>query len=882
MAAVEFPLKSYQENVLATLRRYLRDVERQGADVAFYAATKRPYIPAPAIAEGTPYVCLRVPTGGGKTLIAAHSISVAAEELLHTRAPMVLWLVPTNTIREQTLDALKDRDHPYRAALAQSFRDNIAVLALDEALSLTRADAEGGATVIVATMQSFRVEDKDGRKVYEQAGVLEPFMSGLSDIQLADLDTYDNGKPVPSLANVLRLHRPMVIIDEAHNARTDLSFETLARLSPSLLLELTATPTTENNPAKGHFASNVLTNISAAELKAEEMIKLPIKLRTREDWTRVVGDALDCRLMLEDRAKLEETRTREFIRPIVLYQAEANRKGQERRTPEFLKKHLMDAHGIPEHEIAISTGTQDDLEGIDVLSRDSSIRHIITVQKLREGWDCPFAYVLCSVAELASARAVEQLLGRVLRMPRAKRKTQDELNLAYAFVASPNFNAAAEALKDGLVENGFEKIEAEALVSVAPDFGFRESGGDFVHESEALPAHIPAPNFERLPAQLRERVSYDEASRKLKVVGQLSSQDRANLLLAVPPVEEAQRAVDRLYRRSNFFMASEPEAAAKAEEKPVFAVPRLGVWVQGRLEPFTKDHFVALPWHLHQQSPAGILDRFSISSASGTEGELDITQEGKLTWFVHQLHDQLALTVREPHYDMPRLVNWIDRLIQHPDVTPASAKKFIWEALELLIAEKGYTLDELVRFKFRLRQVIGELIDHLRDQREEARFQSCLDLKGADAPKFETSPEIAHVFDEFMYVPRDPYRGPRKFENHYFDEVADLKPSGEEFECASYIDAHKNVRTWIRNVDRAPNSFWLQGPHHKFYPDFLCLLTDGRYLAVEYKGADRITTEDSRDKKRVGELWASASGGKCLFVMPTARNFSEIDRAIGA
>jgi type III restriction enzyme len=876
----EFQLKPYQQDVLDTLRVYLRRVNNDGADVAFYAQTKRPYTPAPAIAEGTPYVCLRVPTGGGKTLIAAHSVSVAASELLQTQAPMVLWLVPTNTIREQTISALKNREHPYRAALAESFRDNLTVMDLSEALAMTRADAEGGATIIVATIQSFRVEEKEGRKVYEQAGVLEPFMSGLRDGQADGLDKYENGKPIPSLANVLRLHRPMVIIDEAHNSRTPLSFDTLDRLAPSLLLELTATPVTQNDTKKEQFASNVLTNISAAELKGAEMIKLPIKLRTRDDWTRVVGDAFDCRNMLEDRAKLEEARTKEHIRPIVLFQAESNKAGVERRTPDFLKKHLMDAHGIPEEQIAISTGTQDELAGMDVLSRDCPIRYIITVQKLREGWDCPFAYVLCSVAELSSSRAVEQILGRVLRMPNARRKTQDELNLAYAFVTSQNFNDTAEKLKDGLVESGFEKIEAEALVNAMPDLGFDEAGEAFIHESEALPEEVEEPKLERLPPQLRERVSFDSASRKLTVKGRMSEQDRTNLLLAVPPVEEAQRAVDRLYRKSNFILSAQPEIAV-AEEKPPFVVPRLGVWVQGRLEPFGKDHFVALPWHLHEQKPDGVLGRFSIHSSSGTEGTLDVTQEGKVKWFVDQLHDTLALTVREPNFDMPKLVSWLDRRIRHPDVTPASAKDFIWKALELVMAKQGCTLDELVRAKFRLRQALDDEIAALRAKREEAQFERCFDLAGAEAPKFETSSDIAHVFEEQAYVPRDPYRGPRSFQKHYFDLIGDLKPKGEEFECASHLDAHSKVRYWIRNVDRMPNAFHMQGPHHKFYPDFLCLLTDGRYLAVEYKGKDRVTNEDSKTKRQVGQLWADASGGKCLFAMPTERNFTEIDKLIG-
>ena len=86
------------------------------------------------------------------------------------------------------------------------------------------------------------------------------------------------------------------------------------------------------------------------------------------------------------------------------------------------------------------------------------------MQALREGWDCPFAYVLCSVAEMRSSTAVEQILGRVMRLPKAQRKKQESLNSAYAFVASQNFYDAASALTDGLVQNGFEKQAAAELI----------------------------------------------------------------------------------------------------------------------------------------------------------------------------------------------------------------------------------------------------------------------------------------------------------------------------------------------------------------------------------------------------------------------------------
>lgn len=87
----------------------------------------------------------------------------------------------------------------------------------------------GVACVIVATIQSFRVEDKDGRKVYEASGALMDHFSGLHPEQTGHLPKLDGGGPIPSLANLLRLHRPLVIVDEAHNARTALDAKNVAQ-----------------------------------------------------------------------------------------------------------------------------------------------------------------------------------------------------------------------------------------------------------------------------------------------------------------------------------------------------------------------------------------------------------------------------------------------------------------------------------------------------------------------------------------------------------------------------------------------------------------------------------------------------------------------------
>jgi type III restriction enzyme len=232
-----FQLKDYQEGALQTLRSYFRACDDlQDADEAFYHITRRAYnsIKEPSELADIPYICLRLPTGGGKTLLACHSIVIANKELLKRDNSLVLWLVPSNAIKEQTLNALKDIEHPYYQALENTL-GRVTVLDLGSALYLQQNIILGSTVIIVATIQSFRVEDKEGRKVYSSAGALKHHFQNLPKEIHDILDQDDKGVIPYSLANVMRIHRSLVIVDEAHNARTELSFDTLARFATDLL-----------------------------------------------------------------------------------------------------------------------------------------------------------------------------------------------------------------------------------------------------------------------------------------------------------------------------------------------------------------------------------------------------------------------------------------------------------------------------------------------------------------------------------------------------------------------------------------------------------------------------------------------------------------------
>ena len=446
MSGILMAPKQYQLDALDAVTNWLSATSISGdPDTAFYTQTRRAYVAVDGLPD-IPYACLRLPTGGGKTVIAAYAVGRIADALLKTDTPCVVWLVPSTAILDQTINALKDRTHFYRMALAERFGENVRIMTIAEALYAKRPDYDGGATIIIATIQSFRQDEIDTLNVYKDNGELMDHFSAINPAQRNLLEIGPSGQPLRSLANALKLRRPIVIVDEAHNARTDLSFVTLARLDPSVIIELTATPSDD---------SNILHHVSAAELKDAEMIKLPIVLRGDPDWRETLRQAKAQLEELAEAAVQEEAATREFVRPVMLIQAQANR-GLAPITPDIVKQALIADFFVPEAEIKIATGSDWELDGIDLAARDEPTRFIITVQALREGWDCPNAYVLCSLAEQRASTAVEQMLGRVMRLPHAKRKQDERLNRAYAFSATTSFQAAASALAEGLVANGFK------------------------------------------------------------------------------------------------------------------------------------------------------------------------------------------------------------------------------------------------------------------------------------------------------------------------------------------------------------------------------------------------------------------------------------------
>lgn len=896
-----FAPKIYQQQVLDSVEAYFKAChELPSPSIAFTATTERlwgfgnPYHPLSGFPADMPYFCLRVPTGGGKTWLAARSVSLVNTHLLRGEHSVILWLVPSKPIREQTLKALRDRTHPYHLALREA--GPITVMDLEEAKSVTRATLDSSTTVIVATRQAFQVEDEECRKVYQSSGALMHHFDNLSPAQRDGLlsDGQGEQRTTPcSLANVLRLRRPFVVVDEAHNSRTELAFDMLARFRPSGVMELTATPDLERTP------SNVLHSVSAAELKAEEMIKLPVVLATEPNWQQCLADALGRRDALQQLADEERRAGAPYLRPLVLIQSEPRRAGIETLDFERVRQELISNHQIPASEIVVATGDEKGLEQIDagyplgIADPACPVKFVITQKALAEGWDCPFAYILVSMASLSSATAVEQLLGRVLRQPGASHRQAKALNQSYAFVVSRHFAETAGALRDRLVAGaGFEKREVAEFVTAArveqARLDLEGHAGRVVVEPVHI--HLPEkPDLRSVPKPVRDKVSWDGKLNTLTLNTPLT-QDEAEVLKASVQSESAAAAIVAAAEVSRTTAIEFFQTPAELGRR--FRVPQLALRVQGELALFDDPEVLEYPWDLSPYDAAPAADELAALGSAlkvAEGGVIDIDAGGHVvSRFLPELQRDLGLVYQPEHWDELRLATWLCRNLPEPSLTHASKQAFVAAWLTRLLQQEGFTLARANLQKFLIRNLLEARIRELRKRAVGRAFQQTLFGSGAES-RVAVTDQYAFEFHAQAYAPSRDYDGrfgQFDFRRHFYGRIGDFD-SKEEFECACWLDIQAQqgrIEFWVRNlVRREGSSLFLQKADGRFYPDFLCQLPGmadqpGPVLAVEYKGANGWL--NAQDDRLIGGLWANLSEGRCRFVMVTDKRWEGIEEQL--
>lgn len=861
-------LKRYQEKALDRLEAFCTDAVLRGPERAFNDITGEravaetlgtmfsPYKPLEGLPQ-VPRVCLRLPTGAGKTIIAAHAIPRISKALLGTSGaakPTVIWFAPSNAIRTQTLQALRDPYHPYHRALRDQL-GTINVFDVDDFDLLPAQDIGTKANIFVSTIQALKVEDTDIRRAYAHNEDLEPHFARLlaRATQTGELEAVSDTDLSPrfSFANLLHLVRPIMIVDEAHNAVTGLTDVMQKRLNPCAVLELTATP---------RPANNTLYNVGVDAVHKAAMIKLPIRLRLDREWETTLLKAVQQREALERLAE----RDPKYIRPIALYQAEKKNLAV---PVERLREFLVEELNVPEEQIAIATGTVRDLDGHDLLSPTgpaSEIRHVITVQALKEGWDCPFAYVFASVANVKSKTDAEQLLGRVMRQPFTEFRVQPELNRAYAFLASSDFHDTVGTLREKLVSGlGLTEGEVDDAVEFEQpelDHGLFGPRSPTPPRSDAVAIVTPevADAVEKAATTARVAPNADGTS--------------SITFDGVPGKAEIDAIADQLpddlkaefKTRASAYREKNAARTSPADEGEILFLPGLSADMDGRVVPLDPDTYADFAdFSLKDLDPTLSVHDFRLQDKGG-EFVLGL-RDGEIQYAAAEptgLMDSLGLL----DLDIAALAGRLARELRHPMTGHGELVGWVSRALSHLTDKRGLDATQIAAAIFPLARVLRQRLNTHRDTRTQAVFESV--LRDGRLRLGQEGFTFRHgMFADVRTQPRDGYAWSKHFLGPDRIPAFDGKSLGDEVLAARDVDSHPAVQYWARNPSQHRESFRLPLSQNNFYPDFVAKLIDGRLAVIEYKGEHLADGSDTREKVAVGRAWEAVMQGRGVFVL---------------
>lgn len=785
-----------------------------------------------------PHVCMKVPTGGGKTFMACASVRRIFDGLPAGKPQMVVWLVPSDSILTQTIRTLSDVNHPYHQKLNQDFAGRVGIYTKEMLLNgqnFSPDTVREMLTICVLSYSSLRINSssRDVRKVYQENGNLFRFAEYFKDSNALLADTPDT-----ALIQVLRHLEPVVVVDESHNAGSNLSVEMLNNLNPSFVLDLTATPRKN---------SNIISYVDARELKKEHMVKLPVVVYNRTTRQSVIQDAIQLRGSIEQEAIAAEAAGGKYIRPIVLFQAQP-RTGDKSDTFDKIKSMLIDM-GIEEDQIAVKTSNVDDLKGQNLMSRDCKIRYIITVNALKEGWDCPFAYILASLANRTSTVDVEQILGRILRQPYAAQHASPLLNTSYVLTNSVDFHSTLEKIVAGLNKAGFSRKDYRIGEAVETP--------KFSAQPEAVQIEMPLD-----PPPTDD--TFDDINVQ-EVRSALGSGTSAGSAVAAMVEEATQQAANyhaAVSEPDNGFIGGElgnmlTQNVIQSHLTEEVATLRIPQFFLRSVPDLFGDAFELL-------EPENLSDGFSLSGqdaqihfelATGDMYRVDVAEKGEAVPKYKRASSELSDYIRSRLAQLPpeqKIQSCTNMLCTQINKNNRYATAEIHDYVRRIVA--GMTEDELAAMETAIPSYaakIQEKIKGLEETYREKQFNRWLDTGKIVCRESYALPAVITPADATDAIPKSLYEAEKDDMNHGEHELIDA------------VVGLDNIKWWHRIIER--KGFRLNG-YINHYPDFMVMTKSGKLVLIEYKGDDRDNS-DSERKLKLGRKWQGQAGSNYRYFM---------------
>ena len=525
---------------------------------------------------------------------------------------------------------------------------------------------------------------------------------------------------------------------------------------------------------------------------------------------------------------------------------------EEKSNVQKLKEKLIELK-IPADQIKIKTANINEIKGIDLMSKDCEVRYIITINALKEGWDCPFAYILASLADKSSAVDVEQILGRVLRQPYVMKHNFPLLNLSYVLTASSKFLDTLDNIVKGLNKAGFSdkdyKLADPAMLEEAKKqdplqqltvFPTTETPTEDI-TSDIDTTRISAPSETELPNSTVSEIE-KTAIEQNEAFEKTVSEMEANHTTALP--NEIQQLVKTYSIKDIFREQAEqinlPQFYLKVPANDLFGKKEeeLPLEKENLLEGFAL-------------SKADTNIAFDSITSELYKVDLDETKKEHTPTFLRldgEVKESVMTYILDPSRKDSRVKNFTKRLMDlignmFP-IPDKEIEKYINRILEDFkdeqfsdLAANEYTYKDKIKFK----------IIALSEQFAEKKFKDFLDTDKVfikpsfTLPKRISPGDTAKDITKSLYEKEGSMNG---FEERVINEIGNMT----------------NIAFWTRNIER--KGFRING-FVNHYPDFIIQTKSGKTILLETKG-DHL---DAEQKIRLGQLWASKAGNNYRYFM---------------
>lgn len=506
--------------------------------------------------------------------------------------------------------------------------------------------------------------------------------------------------------------------------------------------------------------------------------------------------------------------------------------------------------GIPENQIAVKTSNVDDLKGQDLMSRDCEIRYIITVNALKEGWDCPFAYILASLANRTSTVDVEQILGRILRQPYATQHKSPLLNTSYVLTNSVDFHTTLEKIVAGLNKAGFSRKDyriGEAIETPQTPI-----------QPEAEQTEIP------VTLQTVETDAFDDVNvQEVKTALESTMQGNTSVSAMVQEAEaQAESYTAAANESDDGFMGGElgdmlTQNAMQpylAEEVSALRIPQF--FLRSVPDLFGDEFELLEKENLSEGfSLAGRDAQVSFELATGDMYRVDLEDWGEAVPKYKRADSDLSEYIRNRMAQLPpeqKIQSCTNMLCAQINRNNRYATSEINDYVRRIVG--GMTQDELAAMETAIPTYatkISQKIEGLEDAYREEQFLRWLDAGKIVCRESYALPPVITPAVTTDAIPKSLYEA----------EKDDMNP--EEHELIDAIVALDNVKWWHRIIEK--KGFRLNG-FINHYPDFMVMTKSGKLVLIEYKGDDRDNSNSAR-KLKLGRKWQAQCGQEYRYFM---------------